>query len=136
MEIVILIIFPIVYNITHKTFKRMLWNILFPIIINIITMVWQLNILFIRDINELLKDMPFIISFTLQLDYYIFLIITWIGAVYIMSIWGSWFFEEQLNYFKGLKEKELKKKNPDPVALEDIDRQITYYENKIKETKA
>lgn len=136
VEIIILIIFPIVYNIIHKTFKRMLWNILFPIIINIITMVWQLNILFIRDINDLLKDMPFIISFTLQLDYYIFLIITWIGAVYIMSIWGSWFFEEQLNYFKGLKEKELTKDNPDSVALEDIDRQIKYYEDKIKEAKA
>lgn len=124
IEIILQIILPIIYNIKKDTFNSKLLNILMPIIINLLLMLWQLNILFIRDIQELLKDMPTLISLALQIDYYIFLIITWMGVVQIMSTWGLWFFGKSLTQLKALKAKEEAKENPDKVYLARIEKEI------------
>ena len=107
-------------------------KILFPIIVNVLVMVWQLNILFIRDINELLKDMPFMIYFAIQIDYYIFLIITWIGVNYYMSLVGVWFFGRRITKYEALKEKELAKKFPDFKYVDELDKKITDLKARMK----
>lgn len=114
LEFVLLILLPIIKN------KK----VLFPIIINVLIMLWQLNMLFIRGIDDLLKEMPFILSLTLQLDYYIFLIITWIGVNFYMSTWGVWFWSEKVTKYEAKKEAELKKAEPDMEYVEYLDEKI------------
>lgn len=127
LEIMILIILPIFYNIKCKSFNKLWLNICFPIFVNALLMAWQLNILFIRDINDILTNAPSLIGVAMMLDNYIFAIILWLGVSY-MGLLGPWFFGKELTELKAEKEKELKKKNPDLDLIRQIDKAITELE--------
>lgn len=130
-ESLILIVIPIVYLIKkYKIFKARL--ILFPILIQIITMVWQLNIYLVRGINfDIASDNHIIVGIVLQLDYYIFTFITWIGVVY-MSLFGAWFFANDITSLKAIREKELKKAKPNMKKIASLDSKIAELEKEGK----
>ena len=96
---------------------------------NILIMVWQLLIFVVRDINLLLKDMPSLISIVMQIDYYIFLIITYLG-VQIMSTLGAWFWSKNITQLKAFREEELKKEKPDMETVKQIEARIKELEEK------
>lgn len=123
-EFICLILCSFIINNYNKTFKQKYKNVLFPIIIYLLINIWQLNILFIRDIKNILTDMPTLISLILQIDYYIFLLITWIGVSY-MGIWGvGWLWGKTETELLALKEEELKKEKPDEKLIEQIDKKL------------
>lgn len=125
IEIVYLVIIPIIYNIKYGTFKKLYKNIILPPIIYILITLWQGNIMFIRGIQDILSNLPFGISLCLQLDYYIFLIITWIGVKYFMGLWGTgWLWSDKLTKYEAKKEAELKKAEPDMEYVEYLDEKI------------
>ncbi len=141
-----LILIPIIINIRNKTFSNYrhknklfvnLWNILYPIIIYLIINIWQSNMVFVRGIQDVLTDMPFIISLALQIDYYIFMIITWIGGYYIMGSWGGgWWWNKATTELEAIKAAELKKANPDAKLIADIDKELERRTNEIKNKAA
>lgn len=104
-ELLYLILFPIIYNYKYKTFSKRIWNVLFPIIIYLLINFWQLNIFIIRDIENILTNMPTAITYALQIDYYIFLIITWIGVNYFMGVFGGgWLWSKSITELKAMKQ--------------------------------
>ena len=119
------ILISIFVNIRNKTFSKIKWNILFPIIIYLMINIWQLNIFFIRGINDILNKLPSLIFITIQIDYYIFLIITWIGVVYYMGLLGyGWLWGKSEVELLALKEKELAKEKPDLELIKEIDKAL------------
>lgn len=123
LEIITIIILPIIYNVLSKKINIKI-SILLPIIIYILLNLWQLNILFVRNINNILTDIPTLISLILQIDYYIFLLITWIGVSY-MGAWGiGWLWGKTETELLALKEEELKKEKPDEKLIEQIDKKL------------
>lgn len=132
IELTFGLIVPIIINIKTKLFRRNLWNVLYPVIMNVIITLWQANILFIRGINEILTNAPSLIGITLQIDYYIFLIITWIGVRYYMGNLGWWLFGKDVTALKAEKEKELAKENPNMEKIAEIDKAIVKLELEAK----
>lgn len=131
-EISISVIIPTIYLIRVKKHYKLWFRILYPLIIQVIISVWQLNILFLRNVDtETIRNEYFIIGFALQLDYYIFLIITWIGVSF-MGIWSFWFFNHDVTALKAEKKKELGKKNPNMKKVESLDIQIAKLEKEGK----
>lgn len=95
-------------------------------------MVWQLNIYLVRGINfDIASDNHIIVGIVLQLDYYIFTFITWIGVVY-MSLFGAWFFVNDITSLKAIREKELKKENPNMKKIASLDSKIAELEKEGK----
>lgn len=88
-----------------------------------ILFIWQLNVLLIRNINNILTEAPSVIALVMQIDYYIFLIIMWIGVCF-MGIWGLWLWGKELTELEAMKAEELKKENPDKDLLAKIDEAI------------
>lgn len=86
IELCILIGCPIFYNIIHKTFKKPIC-ILLPIITYLLLNVWQMNMFLIRNVGEILTTAPTLITLLLQIDFYIFTIITWTGVNYYGKRW-------------------------------------------------
>ena len=86
-ETIILLIIPIIYLL--KTYKvNRIRLISFPILIQVITMIWQLNIYLVRGIDfDIATDSHILIGIILQIDYYIFTIITWLGVSWMSFIW-------------------------------------------------
>lgn len=123
IEIILIIIVPIILNLKFNTFNNKILNVLMPIIINILVMIWQLNIKFIRNIDEISENLPVLICYILQIDYYIFITITWIGVNY-MGLYGAWFWGKSVTELEALKEKELSKEVPDKKLLDQIDKAI------------
>ena len=81
--------------------------------------------MFIRGIEDILSDLPSSIYITLQLDYYIFLILTMIGVKYFMGLLGTgWFWSDKLTKYEAKKEAELQKAEPDMEYVEYLDEKI------------
>jgi len=116
----------IIYNIKKDTFKNKIVNILLPIIFYILLNLWQLTMLLIRGTSSFkIDELPNLISYILQIDYYIFLIITWIEVSFMgLFSWG-WFWSKDITVLKAEKEKELAKKNPDLKKVAKIDSKIS-----------
>lgn len=132
IEILFSVIIPIIYLVRNKKCYKLWIRILYPIFIQLLVFLWQLNIYLIRgmDMNKISNEY-FIIGFALQLDYYIFLIITWIGVNY-MGIWSLWIFNQDITALKAEKEKELGKKNPNMKKVESLEIQIAKLEKEGK----
>lgn len=123
LELIILIIIPLINLFRSKKYSKTKSFIL-PFFIYILINIWQLNIMFIRGINDIISSLPFLIGIILQLDYYIFNIITWLGVSY-MGLWGGGFlWGKSITELQALKDKELKKQKPDAKLLSDIDKRI------------
>lgn len=123
LELIILIIMPLINLFRSKKYSKTKSFIL-PFFIYILINIWQLNIMFIRGINDIISSLPFLIGIILQLDYYIFNIITWLGVSY-MGLWGGGFlWGKSITELQALKDKELKKQKPDAKLLSDIEKRI------------
>ena len=75
------------------------------------------------DINYLTNNVP-LIYYVMQIDYYIFLIISYIGVLNMG--WGGigWLWNKDITELKALREKELLKSKPNQKLLSEIDRVI------------
>lgn len=123
-EILVSIIMPILYLLkNHKKAKK--WKlILFPIATQILVFAWQLNIYLVRGIDFVIdSDNHVLIGIVLQIDYYIFLIISWIGVSY-MGLFSLWIFGKDITALKAEKEKELSKAEPNMAKVKEIDERI------------
>ncbi len=131
-EILISVIIPIIVLLkTYKNSKKILL-VLFPIIAQMIVAIWQLNIYCVRGIDFAIdSEEHILIGIVLQLDYYIFLIITWIGVSY-MGLFGFWFFGKDVTALKAAKEKELAKTKPNLEFVSKIDERIAKLEKEGK----
>lgn len=133
LELIYLIVIPIIINIVKTPFRKRITDISFPIIIYMILNLWQMNVLFVRGLREILLTSPYLVQLIMQIDYYIFLTITYIGVNYIMGWWtGGWFFGKTITEIKALREQELAKENPDKEFLKALDEKISEFENKNK----
>lgn len=132
VEFIFLIIFPIIYLTKTYFMTNKAKLILYPIVIQIMVMVWQLNIFFVRNVDfNKLNNESYILGFVLQLDYYIFIIITFIGGTK-MGLWSVWFFGKDITSLKAYKEKELSKENPNLKLVAEIDKRIEELEKEGK----
>ena len=127
-ELLYLVIIPIIINFKRNINK--LFSIIFPIIIYLMINIWQSNIVFIRGIDKILNYLPTFIWFTLQIDYYIFILNTWIGVSFMGIFSGGWLWGKSLTELKAMKEKELAKENPDAKLIAEIDKAIAEKETK------
>lgn len=131
-EIFISVILPIIFNFIEHGRRNKFRKIIFPIIIEIIVSVWQLNILLVRGIDFAIDSEEYIlIGIVLQLDYYIFIIITWL-EVSFMGLFSLWFFGKDVTSLKAEKEKELAKEQPDMKKVAKIDERIKELESENK----
>lgn len=111
-------------NLKTKRFKNKKYNVFIPIIFYALLNFWQLLIYLVRGItNEIVLNMPTIIYLMLQIDYYIFILITWIGVIFMFGGLG-WLFGKDIISLKAMKEKELSKKKPDASLIAKIDEVI------------
>lgn len=125
IECTYLIFIPLFINYKRKPFYKMWLNLLFPIFVYLALNIWQLNMLFIKDIEIILNNAPTLLALIIQLDYYIFLIITWIGVNYFMGLWSvGWFFGKSETELLAIKKEELAKEKPDMKLVEDIDKEL------------
>ncbi len=126
-EAVILILLPIIsLIIRYKTVSK-IKLIIFPIILQAVIALWQLNILFVRGLDITCLTDKTIIGLIMQLDCYVFLIITFM-EVNLMGLWGAWFWSKDVTILKAEKEKELAKEKPDMDKVAEIDKRISELE--------
>lgn len=133
LEILLFIIPYIFINIKQDNFKNKALNIVVPIIIYALLNLWQLTIFGVRglELNEL-TNYPILIPIILQIDYYVFLIITWIGVSF-MGIFGmGWLWSKDITVLKAMKEKELKKAKPNMKKVNSLDIRIAELEKEGK----
>lgn len=125
LEILVLFIPVIIFNIRNTIKKYYYIAILYPIIIYLIINIYQLNILFVRGLKDILTELPMVITYTMQLDYYIFLIILWIGGNLFMG-WISigFFFGKSETELLAMREAELLKPSPNKAYLNKIERTL------------
>lgn len=128
-ELLYLVIIPIIINLRKKL--NTLFSIVFPIAVYLLINIWQLNMGFIRGIENLLNYLPTFIWFTLQFDYYIFIITTWIGVSFMGIFSGGWLWSKSITQLQALKEKELSKLNPDKNLIAQIDKSIAKKQAKL-----
>ena len=123
----------IFYNIKFKRFNNIKVNIILPIVVYILLNLWQFTMLIIRGTSQLvLTDLPSLIILILQIDYYIFLIISWIGVSFMgIAGWG-WFWSKDITVLKTEKEKELAKAKPNMKKIESLDIRIAELEKEGK----
>lgn len=130
-EIFAIIPYLILLNFKENNFKSKILNISVPILIYIILNLWTFTILIIRGTSNLvLNELPILVPLILQIDYYIFTIITWIGVSYMGWFGVGWFWSKDVTVLKAEKEKELAKKNPDMEKVAKIDNRISELEGK------
>lgn len=116
-----IIIIAIIINIKGKRFKKGIFNIIYPIGISLIINVYQMNIMFIRNIQDIITEIPTSISIILQIDYYIFLMIMFIGVN--MGLFGfGYLWSTETIKLKAIKEQELKKEKPNKKKIAEIDK--------------
>ena len=124
IEVLLLLGFSIFFNFKVKRFRK-IFNVLIPLIVYMLVNLWQLNILLVRnvDIDYLTNNVP-LIYYVMQIDYYIFLIISYIGVLNMG--WGGigWLWNKDITELKALREKELLKSKPNQKLLTEIDRVI------------
>lgn len=133
LEILFLIIIPTIFNIKYNNFHRKIINILFPLCFYAIINLWQLNILLVRNLPLILSNSSTFIWLTIQLDYYVFLIISWIGVSYMGLCSIGWFFGKSITDLEAMKKEEIAKSKPDLKLIADIDEAIR--KKKEKENK-
>lgn len=121
-ELFTLIVLPIICNIKRQTFKELWKNICFPVFTYLLISLWQLNMLFVRGIDDI-SNLHFAVGMVLQIDYYIFIIITWLGVNWSMGLWGAGLF-----WSNKITQLEAKKKK--------LENKIKYIDNKIEQLKA
>ena len=122
----------IIICIKRNTFGSKVFNILNPIIYYLIINLWQFTIYFVRGLNiELLSNLSSLVLLILQIDYYIFITITWIGVSFMgLAGWG-WLWTRDITILKAERQKELSKANPDMDKVAKIDERIA----KLEESK-
>ena len=134
LELTLLLAYPIYLNYKNVTFMPKYANILFPICIYGITNIWQMNIIFVKGLSSILNTLSPVIFITIQLDYYIFLIITWIGVNYFMGLLSlGWWFKRQITKYRAYIEREEAKENPDVAFIEECKAEIIKLEAALKE---
>lgn len=129
----LIVVLSTIYNVKNKQpFTKTIFNILYATTIYLIINLFQLNILLVRGLSiDLLQKLPTLLTLVLQLDYYIFLIITYIG-VCVMGILGfGWLWGKSLTDLEEIREKELAKKQPDLKLLEEVDKAIAEKEKEV-----
>lgn len=127
VEMMILVVLPIIVSVVRMKEKTLwkvaLFGVIYPIIVNVIVVLWQLSIFLIRDIELVMAELPTTIILILQIDYYIFLIITYIGG-YIMGNWGAWLWCNELTKLEAYLEEEKKKEKPNQMIIQLIEKRI------------
>ena len=133
IEAILLIVPFIIININKNNFKNKTLNILVPIIIYCLLNLWQLTILIVRGQDvKVFESLPILMILILQIDYYIFLTITWIGVSYMGIFSVGWFFGKDITTLKAEKEKELAKAKPNMKKVESLDIRIAELEKEGK----
>lgn len=133
LEFLLLIIIPTIFNIKHNNFNRKILNILFPLCFYLISNLWQLNALLVRDLPLFLTNASTLFCIIMQLDYYVFLIISWIGVSFMGLSSFGWFFGKTITDLEAMKKEEIAKSKPDLKLIADIDEAIR--KKKEKENK-
>lgn len=133
LEILFLFVAFSFVNIKQRNYKNKIIDILIPLIMYAVINIWQLSIYLVRglDLNAL-DSMPNLIPYILQFDYYIFLIITWIGVSFMGLFGAGWLWSKDITVLKAHKEKELAKEKPDMKLVEKIDSRIAELEKEGK----
>ena len=128
------IVFAIIYNLKYNVFYKKWLSIIYPIIVYALINFWQLLILLVRGLNlEELSNNYFLIGVIMQLDYYIFLTLLWIGGSF-MGLWGfGWLWSKEVTELKALREKEMEKSQPNQTLIAEINRAI---EKKLNENES
>lgn len=127
-EVLLLIIIPIFNLIKKYPAKRKIILILIPFLVQCILFLWQLSIYLVRGLDvETLDKYPSLIYLAMQLDYYTFIIITFIGGSF-MGLLGPWLWGGDVTVLKAEKEKELAKEKPDMDKIAEIDKRISELE--------
>lgn len=133
IEIIFVVLLPITLNIIKKRFTNNITNILIPIIYYVLLNVWQLTIFLIRGLDlNILSSYPFLIYIILQLDYYIFTIITWIGVSFMGFGGLGWLWTRDVTILKAERDKELAKTKPDMGKVFEINARIEKLEKESK----
>lgn len=124
IEIIYLIIIPTIINLKNKNLYNNFYKIIYSLLIYIIINIWQVNILFVRNINDILSSCPSMIYYIMQIDYYIFLNILWIGVSFMGFLSGGFLWGKSETELLEIKEKELKKEFPNKSLIEKIDKRL------------
>lgn len=133
IEIILLLILPIILNIKNNTFKNNWINVLIPIMFYGLVNLWQFTMLVVRGTDGLiLSELSSLIYLILQIDYYIFITITWIGVSYMGALGIGWFWSRDITVLKAEKEKELAKAKPNMKKIDSINIRIAELEKEGK----
>lgn len=128
LEIIFLILIPIIYLLKHLFWIPKYKSVLYPIVINIIIFLWQLSIYLVRDLNvSELSNYPFLIGIIMQLDFYIFILLTYIGGNK-MGLWGPWLWSREVTVLKAELSKEKSKENPNKDRISRLEAKIAEIE--------
>lgn len=120
-----------IVNLKFKNFNCTWKNILVPIIEYAVLNLWQFTMLLVRGTDKLvLNELPMLVPLILQIDYYIFILISWIGVSFMGWFSAGWFWSKDVTVLKAEKEKELAKKNPDMDKVAKIENRILELEGK------
>lgn len=133
LEICLVVILPIILNLKFEKFKNKWLNVLFPITFYVLLNLWQFTMLIVRGTDGLILDeLPSLIILILQIDYYIFIILTWIGVSFVGIIGLGWFWSKNITVLKAEREKELAKAKPNMKKINSIDIRIAELEKEGK----
>ena len=124
IELVYLILIPMIINLKNNFSNNVFYKLIYIVLIYIIINIWQINILFIRNINDVLSNCSSMIYYIMQIDYYIFLNILWIGVSFMGFLSGGFFWGKSETELLEIKEKELKKEFPNKSLIEKIDKRL------------
>lgn len=124
-EIIFIFLNMSLLNYKQKNFDSTWKDLLIPIIEYALLNLWQFTMLIIRDTDELvLNELPMLVSLILQIDYYVFILITWIGVSHMGWFSAGWFWSKDVTVLKAERDKELAKKNPNVDKLAKINKLI------------
>ena len=124
LEFIYLLIIPTIINIKKNNFKNKYINLFFAIFIYVIITIWQANILFVRGLENVITTYSSVIYYVLQIDFYIFTIILWIGVSFMGFMGGGFLWGKSETELLEIKEKELKKEFPNKSLIEKIDKRL------------
>lgn len=126
-EFIFLILIPIAYLVIEHPETSNIKDIIWTILLEGLIMLWQCNILLVRGLPNPLTSASTLIQVVLQLDYYIFLSVLWIGVSY-MGLISVWFFVKDVTKLKSIRDAELAKSHPNMKLVKDIDARIAKLE--------
>lgn len=124
LEFIYVLIIPTIINIKRNNFQNKFVNLFFAIFIYVIITIWQANILFVRGLENVLTTYSSVIYFVLQIDFYIFTIILWIGVSFMGFMGVGFLWGKSETELLEIKEKELKKEFPNKSLIEKIDKRL------------